>query len=483
MINDILKQDQFKGIESDSRLVKPGMIFVATSRQNALAHCKQAIENGAALIIAKEELKAQLELANTLFKASKTPNLDLVILAASYFAPLPEVNVAVTGTNGKSSVVNLVRQIWELSGNKSASIGTIGVETNVELSDEVLNTIPDLTTLDGFSFFKALSVLKKHKVDNIAFEASSVGIDQYRCYGLPLVAAGFTNITQDHLDYHGDMESYFYAKSKLFSEILDPEKTAVLNKNSAYTPRLESIARERSQNVVTYGLDNSAADLNANITKIDVNSINFNLNADGKLYQNLKLPLAGAFQVENLLCALGLTIASGLDFERIIDCLPLLKSVKGRMEYTASVNGADIFVDYAHTPDALERSLISLRKHTVGDIWVLFGCGGNRDALKRTIMGEIACMHADHVIVTDDNPRFEDASFIRQNILSGCDAAKAYEVADRKQAILYAVQQLKKGDTLLVAGKGHENGQIIAGITIPFDDSVAVKNAVMELKL
>lgn len=477
MISDILKEYQFAGIESDSRLVKPGMIFVATSKQHSFAHCKQAIENGAVLIIARQELKAQLDLSNTVFKDSENPSLDLAKLAAAYYSPLPQLNVAVTGTNGKSSVASLVKQIWQLSGNQSASIGTIGIETDVKLNSDLLDNIPSLTTLDSLSFFKVLSVLKKASINHVVFEASSIGIDQYRCYELPLIAAGFTNITQDHLDYHGDMENYFVAKSKLFSEMLDPGKTAVLNKNCAYSQRLEKISSNRKQHIVTYGLDNAEADLNASIARIDSHSINFNLKADSKLYQDLKLPLAGAFQVENFLCALGLTIASGLDLEKILEFLPLLKSVKGRMEYTASINDADIFVDYAHTPDALERSLISLRKHTAGNLWVLFGCGGNRDALKRPIMGKVACLYADRVIITDDNPRFENADMIRKNILSGCDI-KAFEMADRKQAILYAVQQLKKGDTLLVAGKGHETGQIIAGVTTPFDDSLEVKAAV-----
>jgi UDP-N-acetylmuramoyl-L-alanyl-D-glutamate--2,6-diaminopimelate ligase len=479
MISDIIKKYQFTGIESDSRLVKTGTAFVSTSKSDSLLHCQQAIEKGASIIIAKQAIKDNLNLNNSLFIHSENPSLDLANLAADYYAPLPETNVAITGTNGKSSVASIVRQLWEYLGKNSASIGTVGIETNVMLDNSSLESIPSLTTLDSLSFFKVLSALKKANVNHVIFEASSIGIDQYRCYGLPLQAAGFTNLTQDHLDYHGDMETYFLAKSKLFSEILEPEKTAVLNCDSDYAQRLQAIAKSRSQQIITYGIDNQYADLNASITAISGHSIVFDLNAYGKLHKDLELPLAGSFQVENLLCALGLLIASGFTLEQLLNCLPLLKSVKGRMEYVTTINQADIFVDYAHTPDALERALISLRKHTNNNLCVLFGCGGNRDASKRPIMGKFACLHSDHVIVTDDNPRFEDAANIRKEILSNCDF-KALEVADRKQAILYAIKNLKKGDTLLVAGKGHETGQIIAGTTIPFDDSSEIKAAVME---
>lgn len=479
MISEFLKKYSFTDIETDSRLVKHGMVFVAVSKKFAVQHCMQAVENGAAYIIANQQVKSHLDLSKVVFKASENPSLDLVKLAAAYYAPLPKFNVAVTGTNGKSSVVSLLRQLWQHCGYQAASIGTVGVETSHAIDSEVLKNLPSLTTLDGLSFFKVLSALKKSDFDHVAFEASSIGIDQYRCYGLPLIAAGFINFTQDHLDYHGDMENYFHAKSKLFSEILDPYKTAVLNKNSNGFDQLEVIAKKRKQVIISYGVNNTSADFNANNISISGHSINFDLQVYGSNYNGLTLPLAGEFQLENLLCALGLATASGIALEQLLNVLPFLKSVRGRMEYAASFNGADIYVDYAHTPDALERSLISLRQHTANNLWVLFGCGGNRDSSKRPAMGEIACRYADHVIVSDDNPRFENADFIRKEILKGCNF-KALEIADRKKAIVSTIAQLKNGDTLLVAGKGHETGQIIADKVMPFDDVFEVKAAIME---
>lgn len=479
MISEFLKKHSITGIETDSRLVKPGMVFIAISKKFAVQHCMQAIENGASVIIANHQAKQHLDLCKVSFEASEKPSLDLVKLAADYYKPLPNFNVAVTGTNGKSSVVSLLRQLWQHCGYQAASIGTVGVETSHVIDSEILKNLPSLTTLDGLSFFKVLSALKEFDFDHVAFEASSIGIDQYRCYGLPLTAAAFTNFTQDHLDYHEDMENYFHAKSKLFSEILEPFKTAVLNINSNGFDQLEAIAKNRKQLIITYGVNNASADFNAYNISINGHSINFDLQVYGSKYNGLILPLAGEFQLENLLCALGLATASGIELGRLLSVLPLLKSVKGRMEYAASFNGANIYVDYAHTPDALERSLVSLRQHTANNLWVLFGCGGNRDSVKRPMMGLIACRYADRVILSDDNPRFENPDFIRKEILKGCDF-KAIEIADRSKAIVSAIAQLKNGDTLLVAGKGHETGQIIADKVMPFDDVLQIKAAVME---
>lgn len=479
MIDGELKK--FQGIEGDSRLVKPGMLFIGAARKDSLQHCIQALNNGATAIISYEENRECVEKLGGIFFSSKNPFLDLANLASKYYAPLPKFNIAVTGTNGKSSVTFFVKQLLELLGKKAAAVGTIGVVSSIDMDESFIKTLPSLTSMDSFYFIRLLAYLKSKQVDYVAFEASSIGIDQFRCYGVPLCAAAFTNLTQDHLDYHANMEEYFIAKSKLFSEVLDKGKGSIINLNSTHFERLKKICEIKGNDVISYALNNDNADCNANIINTTAEGFYFDFKFKNFSKQNLHAQLIGAFQLENLMCATALLVSSGFDIESIVDLFSQIHPVKGRMESVPNKNGFGVFVDYAHTPDALERAILSLREHTKNNLWVLFGCGGNRDALKRPLMGRVACMNADHVIVTDDNPRFENAGLIRKEVLDGCDN-NAIEIAGRFDAIFYAVSNLKKGDNLLVAGKGHEKVQIINGIEEEFDDYLKIKEVFERLE-
>ncbi len=466
-----------KGVSSvcaDSRLVKPGDLFVCIPCEREIENVAQAIANGASVILGSPKIVSnfsnQIKCVETL-----NPRLDLSLLAKTYFKTQPETIVAVTGTNGKSSVVSLVQQFWQLLGYKAASLGTLGLEVDANVLSK-LPPVPPLTTYDSLSFFKLLKNLAVAEISHVAFEASSHGLDQYRIHGSKLSAAGFTNLTQDHLDYHLTMENYLEAKAKLFTEVLTPGKISVLNANSPY---FENIKLMITNPIVSYGVD-ITADLSATQVRTYAEKVIFNLSYNGETTHDLILNLAGSFQVENLLCAMGLVIGTGTPLADILPLVPLLKSVNGRMEFIGQTSTeADVYVDYAHTPDALERSLKSLREHTKNHIWVLFGCGGDRDKTKRSIMGKVATSFADKVIITDDNPRSEDPATIRQQIIGELNVK---EIADRKSAIMYCVAHLAKGDSLLIAGKGHEMGQIIGNTTYPFSDRQHAETAIAGLK-
>lgn len=386
----------------------------------------------------------------------------------------PPFMAAVTGTNGKSSVVNFVRQIFGANGTLAASIGTLGVTTtNPNFSIKMSS----LTTPGALELHQLLEELCKNNIQVAALEASSHGLDQYRLHHVPLSCAGFTNLSQDHLDYHTTMEAYFEAKSKLFTEVLPAGKPAVLNEDSPYFDTLSNLCQSRQQPVFGYSIKKPAFLNVLNIRHLAA-GFSFDLTHDGKTYKNLKTDLIGQFQLENMLCAVGLSLACDLSIDQCIEAVSSLVPVDGRMDYAGTLNGASIYVDYAHTPDALKTALESLRPHCSGDLWVVFGCGGNRDALKRPLMGKMAGQWADRVIVTDDNPRFENPLDIRAQILEGCPTAD--EVADRQKAILFAIAQLKAGDILLVAGKGHECGQIIGDQTLPFNDKHIIQGYLSE---
>ena len=401
------------------------------------------------------------------------PRLMLAKLAKAFYSHQPKNTVAVTGTNGKSSVVHLTRQLWEGCDYSSASLGTLGLISK-QTNDLQL---PSLTTLDPISLHKTLNTLSQKPVEYFAFEASSHGLDQYRLHAVELKAAGFTNLTQDHLDYHQTMEDYFLAKAKLFTEVLPEGATAVLNKDSAFFDQLHTFCHQRSQTVLTYSLTQKA-DLTARAISQHSGFLEFDLDIMGQIYPGQKVNLAGRFQLENLLCALGLTLVTGAPVNNLIKTLPSLQAVKGRMQWVGTHNQGSVFVDYAHTPDALKTVLKNLLPHAKGQLWVVFGCGGNRDALKRPQMGAIACEYADHVIVTDDNPRHEEPAAIRQQILAACP--NAVEIADRRQAIRSTIAQLKEGDIVLIAGKGHETDQIVGDTTYPFDDQIEVETFLKE---
>jgi UDP-N-acetylmuramoyl-L-alanyl-D-glutamate--2,6-diaminopimelate ligase len=390
--------------------------------------------------------------------------------AAWLYPHQPDTMVAVTGTNGKSSVVSFVRQIWQGLKYKAASLGTLGVEltSNANLSKPLPNS--KLTTPDAMSFHKILEVLAASHITHCVFEASSHGLAQYRLHGVGLKAAGFTNLTQDHLDYHADMDAYFAAKARLFIDVLPPDQTAVINIASPYFSALKAMVLGRGQTLLSYGVEQSA-DLMAHNIRLLPGQIHIDLAIQGQTWRDIPSTMVGSFQVENVLCAVGLALAAGADAASIVETLPTLRSARGRMEFVGKTHqGGAIFIDYAHTPDALSRALSALRNHVTeeGRLGVVFGCGGDRDAGKRSQMGTVAQSLADDVFVTDDNPRHEDPAFIRAQILVGCPLA--IEVPNRRQALSQAIRQMRPHDILLVAGKGHERGQIIGNEVIPFDD-------------
>ncbi len=466
-----------RGLTADSRTVKPGFLFAALagSKTHGRRFVEDAVARGAVAVLSDDPgalsgLAKNQPPVYLVFDAN--PRRRLARMAARFYAPQPETLVAVTGTNGKTSVTVFTRQIWQHLGHRAASLGTIGIVG------------PDfeqpgaLTTPDPVSLHRELNILARSGIDHVALEASSHGLDQYRLDGLELSAAAFTNLTRDHLDYHRDMEAYFTAKARLFTELLPPEGTAVLNAESAEAMRLDRLCRQRGQSVITFG-GAPGADLHLVAARPLAAGQELDLQVFGER-RVFVLPLMGAFQASNALAALGLAIAAGAPVEGALDALALLQGVPGRLEHVAShANGAPVIVDYAHTPDALETVLAALRAHCRGRLVAVFGCGGDRDAGKRPQMGEIAQRLADLVIITDDNPRGEDPASIRRAILAQCPRAE--EVGERARAIRRGLALLQPGDVLLIAGKGHERGQIIAGVTYPFEDAAVAREAAAEL--
>jgi UDP-N-acetylmuramoyl-L-alanyl-D-glutamate--2,6-diaminopimelate ligase len=399
---------------------------------------------------------------------AEDPRAALACAAALWFGAQPATMVAVTGTNGKTSVATFTRQIWAALGHAAINIGTTGIEGAWEAPSS--HTTPDAITLQ-----KLLATAAQRGVTHAAMEASSHGIDQRRLDGVRLVAAGFTNLTQDHLDYHGTMEAYFEAKAQLFTRLLPDDGVAVVNLDGAKGSDMAELALARGLRVLTVG-KGQGADLQIAATRPDATGQEVRYLWQGRAFQT-RLALIGAFQAENVAVAAGLAIAAGEAPEAVLGVLPRLTGVRGRMQLAATRrNGAAVYVDYAHTPDALETALRALRPHVMGRIVIVFGAGGDRDRSKRPLMGAAAKAHADVLYVTDDNPRTEDPASIRAAILAACPEAN--EVGDRAEAILRAVDALQPGDALLIAGKGHESGQIVGTDVYPFDDveqaSVAV---------
>ena len=383
-------------------------------------------------------------------------------MAARFYAPQPGTLVAVTGTNGKTSVTVFARQIWQRLNKCAASLGTIGIIGNG------IYRPGSLTTPDPVTLHRELKALKMAGVDHVALEASSHGLDQFRLDGLTLAAAAFTNLTRDHLDYHRDMERYFTAKARLFKELLPPGGGAILNIDGEAGRKLADIARARGQRVMTYGIaDRAQARLLFAEALPSGQRLAIEVLGERR---DFVLPLIGTFQAGNVLAALCLVLATGSEVGPALDALPHLEGVPGRMQHVADHrDGAPVIVDYAHTPDALQTALIALRPHCRGRLIVVFGCGGDRDAGKRPQMGEIAERLADRVFITDDNPRSESPAAIRRAILAACP--KAQEIGDREAAIAEALRTLGPQDLLLLAGKGHERGQILAHEVLPFDDA------------
>ncbi|MEM6620059.1 MAG: UDP-N-acetylmuramoyl-L-alanyl-D-glutamate--2,6-diaminopimelate ligase, partial [Pseudomonadota bacterium] len=401
---------------------------------------------------------------------SKDPRRALSLAASRFFAAQPATVVAVTGTNGKTSVANFTRQIWEYLGLDAVNFGTTGVEG--AYAAPMSHTTPEPVTLH-----RLLSTLSREGITHASMEASSHGLDQRRLDGVYLTAAAFTNFTQDHLDYHETFEAYFEAKAGLFDRVLPPEGSAVINIDDPKGKTLVARAQARGQDVITLG--SGQGDLNLQASRYDATGqeIRFTWGGEARL---ARLPLIGGFQALNVLTAAALAIACGARAGVVFDTLGDLVGVPGRMQLAATrQNGAAVFVDYAHTPDAVKTALRALRPHVLGQLHVVVGAGGDRDPGKRPLMGQAAARGADHVIVTDDNPRSEDAAAIRAAVMRG--APEATQVGDRAAAILAGVDALRPGDALLIAGKGHETGQIVGDDVLPFDDVEQASLAVRAL--
>lgn len=453
---------EISGIAVDSRLVKPGFVFVAIkgALQDGHDYVAQAISNGAKIIIHQNELKNQNDVT---YIQVNDPRKTLSELATEFYPSQPKYIMGITGTSGKSSIVHFIREILKLLNKKSVSIGTLGVIGDYEVKS-------NLTTPATIELHQIMQEIAKKDIEYVAVECSSHGIDQHRLDGLNFTSCGFTNFSRDHLDYHADMNEYFSAKLKLFS--IMKSGYAVLNTDIEEFEKLYQECKNKNHRIITYGKNKNA---NIRITSIDRVGLyqNITWNIDGEIFIT-KLSLVGEFQVYNIACAIGFLIASNIDLKQLMSDLSKVASVPGRMELVEIVNDAGVFVDYAHKPEALKQALCNLRENTINKLWVVFGCGGERDQGKRQIMGQIACEYADHVIITDDNPRNEDPASIRKDILQNCNN-KAIEISPREDAISYALSKISSGDTLLIAGKGHENYQIIGKDVFEFSDKDKVK--------
>lgn len=452
------RETAVSGFAIDNRKVAPGTVFGAFqgARVNGEDFIPAAVAAGAVAVVARPEAKVE----GAVHIADANPRRLFARLAARYFAPFPAVTVAVTGTNGKTSTVELARQLWRGLGEKSASVGTLGITTEV---DQVST---GLTTPDVVTFLANLSGLKREGITHVAFEASSHGLDQYRTEGLPVRAGAFTNLSRDHLDYHGDMETYFAAKMRLFDEVVDADGAAVVWTDDAWSDKALEHVRARGLTLLTVGEKGDTLRLIAR--KPTALGQDLVVEAEGQTHK-LPLPLIGAYQAANALVAAGLVIAMGKPVKDVLKALERVQPVRGRLERAVITRtGAPVYVDYAHTPDGLRAAIEALRPHTEGRLITVFGAGGDRDAGKRPHMGKVATDLSEIVIVTDDNPRGEDPAAIRAAVLAG--APGATEIGGRRDAIAAAIAQARKGDVVLLAGKGHEQGQIIGDRVLPFDD-------------
>lgn len=454
------------GFAIDHRKVAPGTVFGAFEgmRVNGEDFIDAAIAGGAIAVVAR----AAVPVTGALHIAADNPRATFAALAAKFFAPFPATAVAVTGTNGKTSTVEMTRQIWRMLGHHAASIGTLGVTT---ANDSVTT---GLTTPDIVTFLSNVGGLAREGVTHLAFEASSHGLSQYRTEGLAVQAAAFTNLSRDHLDYHRDMADYFTAKMRLFTDILAPDGAAVVWADDEYSPRVIDLARERGNRVITVGEQGETLRLVAREPSLLGQGLT--IEADGRRHK-VNLPLIGAYQAANALTAAGLVIATGAGVDETLAALSRLQPVRGRLERAViSQQGAPVYVDYAHTPDAIEAAIAALKPHATGKLIVLIGAGGDRDSGKRAPMGEVAARLADLVIVTDDNPRSEDPAAIRAQVMAG--APGATEIAGRREAIAAAIAAAGAGDIVLLTGKGHEQGQIIGDMVLPFDDVSVARECV-----
>jgi len=450
------------GFAIDHRKIAPGNVFGAFEGAvvNGEDFIPAAIASGAAAIVARPEAAVE----GALHIVDPIPRKLFAELAAMYFRPTPDVVVAVTGTNGKTSTVEMTRQIWRMCGLRAASIGTLGVTT----PDESVST--GLTTPDIVTFLANNTGLAREGVTHVAYEASSHGLSQYRNVGLPVAAGAFTNFSRDHLDYHKDMEDYFAAKMRLFGEVVDDGGAAVIWTDDEWSSRVADVAKERGLTLFTVGEQGEGIWIvSREATQLGQE---LEIEHDSETYR-FRLPLIGAYQVANALTAAGLALVTGSAPTQVFDAVSRLQPVRGRLERAViAASGAPVYVDYAHTPDALSAAIAALRPHVAGRLISVFGAGGDRDTGKRAPMGQAAVAGSDVVIVTDDNPRGEDPAAIRAQVLAGASGAR--EVGGRREAIAAAIAEAGRDDIVLIAGKGHEQGQIVGSgenmRVLPFDD-------------
>jgi UDP-N-acetylmuramoyl-L-alanyl-D-glutamate--2,6-diaminopimelate ligase len=456
------------GLAVDSRTVKPGDVFfaLAGAKTNGARFVDQAIASGAVAVVGD---RVPYDDRRVPFIASSNPRRVLALAAARFYSGQPATIAAVTGTSGKTSVTAFTRQIWQGLGHAAASIGTIGI---VAPDREVYGS---LTTPDPIALHRSLDELAREGVTHLAMEASSHGLDQHRLDGVRVTAAAFTNLSRDHMDYHPTVAHYLAAKLRLFTELVADGGPAVIAADHEHSATVIEAANARKLKVMTVGRNGDAIRLLS--ARIEGFAQRLSISCDGRTY-NLRLPLVGEFQIENALVSAGLAIGTGEDAHRVFAALEKLEGAKGRLELVGERNGAPVFVDYAHKPDALAKALEALRPYAKRKLIVVFGAGGDRDAGKRPLMGAIAAQGADRVIVTDDNPRSEDPATIRAAILAA--AKGATEIGDRAEAIRAAITELQPGDALLIAGKGHETGQIVGDRVLPFSDHDAAMAALAE---
>jgi UDP-N-acetylmuramoyl-L-alanyl-D-glutamate--2,6-diaminopimelate ligase len=446
------------GFAIDHRKIAPGTVFGAFEGAtfNGEDFIDDAIAAGAVAVVARPEAVVR----GAMHIAEANPRQAFAHLAATFFQPFPDHVAAVTGTNGKTSTAELTRQLWRMAGHNAASIGTLGIIT---ASDQAKT---GLTTPDIVTFLANMSGLAREGISHAIFEASSHGLTQYRSEGVPVSVAAFTNLSRDHLDYHGTMEAYFEAKMRLFDEVVDENGCAVIWADDVWSDQVIARARKREIRLITVGEKGKGIQLLSREPTQLGQTLELRIQGD---VHKIKLPLIGAYQAANALVAAGVVMASGGEVETLLSHLARLQPVRGRLERAViTKSGAPVYVDYAHTPDGLRAAIAALRPHTKGKLITVFGAGGDRDTGKRPEMGAVAVADSDIVIVTDDNPRSEDPSLIRADVMAG--AKGAHEIGDRRYAIAFAIEHAEPDDIVLIAGKGHEQGQIIMGRVLPFDD-------------
>ena len=458
-----------KGIAADSRAVKPGDLFfaLAGSKTDGARFIDSAIASGAMAIAGDHPPPG---FSRVPFVTTPNPRRALALAAAKFYPRQPATIAAVTGTSGKTSVAAFTRQIWQRLGHASASIGTIG------LVSPKRTIYGSLTTPDPIALHRQLDEIAREGVTHLAFEASSHGLDQYRLDGVRIAAGGFTNLSRDHMDYHPDVAHYLAAKLRLFRDLVAAEGAAVIAADHDCSQAVIDTGRARGLRIVAVGSEGDGAGEGIRLIEADIDGFAQKLNVEHRGRRHaVRLPLVGEFQIENALVSAGLAIGTGSEPKAVFAALEHLEGAKGRLERVGERNGAPIFVDYAHKPDALAKALQALRPYAKRKLVVVFGAGGDRDAGKRPLMGAIATENADSVIVTDDNPRSENPDLIRSAILSSAKGAR--DIGDRAEAIRTAIAGLQPGDALLIAGKGHETGQIVGDRVLPFSDHEAVATA------